>query len=216
MDNWKIFNRFGAISGLFAAILYIVGDIIADPEPEANPFLPSEAIVRGLIEKNSGFMTGAYLILLSAFLFILFIAYLRQALSANGQKRHWSIDMAFGGGLVMVAMFLLSAHFIQSTTLVQNYAGDESAAKALLILIYNWNLLVEAPPLAAFCLGVSVAGWRMKTLPKWLIVWGGLNGVLLLLPAIPGLGIFLTLFWVGALSLRLTLKQNEISLTKSG
>lgn len=202
MDKSRILRRIAASSGLVAALLYFVGDIVADV-PTISPFVDSESIARGFVANNTKTLIGAYLIMLSGFLFIWFIAYLRHKLRNQKQGSLLSLDVAYGGGLATVAMLLLSAHFIQSSTLVQDYGADSSAAKALLILNYNWYLLVEAPALAAFVLGISLTGWTTGKLPKWINLWGAANGVLLLLPVIPGSGIILSMFWIGVVSILL-------------
>lgn len=209
MTKKVAFERVGAFSGVLASILLIVGGGLTDINPIVDVTASSANIANVFMEKQTEILAGTYLSLLGIFALMWFLAYLREVLLKNAGDKSWVVSVAFGGGLIACAMLLLSAHFMQSFAILDNYGGETQAAKALYLLDWNWYLLVEAPALAALVGATTVISFSNKIFPRWMNWWGILLTIILLSPGIPGSGVVLTYLWVAVLSVLLLLKTRR-------
>lgn len=204
-------ERAGAFSGVLASVLLIIGGGLTDINPIVDVTASSANIANVFIENQTELLAGTYLSLLGVFALIWFLAYLREFLLENAADKRWIVSVAFGGGLIACAMLLLSAHFMQSFTILDNYGGETQVAKALYLLDWNWYLLVEAPALAALVGATTAIGFPKKILPRWMNWWGVLLTIILLSPGIPGSGVVLTYLWIAALSVLLLLRTRGVT-----
>ena len=140
MTTKVAFERVGAFSGVLASLLLIVGGGLTDINPIVDVTASSANIANVFIENQTELLTGTYLRLLGVFALMWFLAYLREVLLENASDKSWVISVAFGGGLIACAMLLLSAHFMQSFTILDNYGSETQVAKALYLLDWNWYL----------------------------------------------------------------------------
>lgn len=199
MNKSGILRPFGATFGLLSAALLFVSGIVNDITVPAVS--SSSTIAAALLREQTRILVGTYLLMLGAFFLVLFTAYLRHYLVLKANEDNWLISVAFGGGLIASAMFLLSAHFGQAFTILSSYGSETQVAKALYLLDWNWYLLVEAPPIAALVASIGVIGVTRKVLPRWLSWSGILLALMLLVPFVTGGGIMLSYLWLGALAL---------------
>ena len=206
MTTKVAFERVGAFSGVLASLLLIVGGGLTDINPIVDVTASSANIANVFIENQTELLTGTYLRLLGVFALMWFLAYLREVLLENASDKSWVISVAFGGGLIACAMLLLSAHFMQSFTILDNYGSETQVAKALYLLDWNWYLLVEAPALAALVGATTAISFSNKIFPRWMNWWGVLLTIILLSPGIPGSGVVVTYLWLAVLSVLLLLK----------
>ena len=109
--------------------------------------------------------------------------------------------MAYGGGLITIAVFLVMASLELATTSVSPTV-DTQVAKTF--FVHQWNyILVIAPPMIAFTLGASLVIVRYAALPRW-IGWVGFVVAISLL--LPWIGAFVTIIWILIVSIFLLIK----------
>jgi hypothetical protein len=204
-----LWQRLSALSGVVASVLIIAGITVGDINSIISVNAGSDSIARAFVEHRDNILIGTYLTLLGVFFFLVFLAYLRGVLLESAGDRSWLPSVAFGGGLVSCAMLLLAAHFSQAFTVVSNYRGETQVAKALYILEWNSNLLVEAPALAALVGATTAVGFVFKAFPLWLNGWGALLTLVLLGPFLPGSGVMVTFMWLAVLSILLFVRTRK-------
>ncbi len=206
-----LWTRLAAASGAVAAGLIIAGLIVGDINSLVGVSESADAIARTFEQQRGELFLGAYLTMLGAFAFLWFLGFLRSYLTSTSGQKHWLFEVAFGGGLVSIAMILVSAHFTQAFTVFSDFQGETQAAKALYTLEWNEHLLVEAPPLAALIGATAIAGFVFQSFPRWINVLGVLATGLLLTPNVAVFGLFLGFFWLAVISIYLTLVAGRVT-----
>jgi hypothetical protein len=196
----------GAATGAVGVVLTAIGASLGDPYRsglDPDPTDPSPSIARALLEVRSGARTGAVLGLVAAFLLIWFVAYLRAHLARYEGSTGWMSTAAHGGGVIAVALLLVSHSITLAATEITEYGDDTVVAKVF--LTYGWNYFyVVSPPIMALVAAASVVTLRFGGLPKPLAILG-LVMVVLPFVAGAGLGAMLGLLWVLLASVALTL-----------
>ena len=124
-----------------------------------------------MLDDRSDLAEIGSLIALSGLVFFFgFLAFLRRQLQQAEGEVGWLTSMAYGGGLVTVAMVLIGLSFQLATTSASAHL-DTQVAKAF--YVYQWNYIwVLAPPMIALTLGASLVIVRYGALPvgnqqKW-------------------------------------------------
>ena len=214
MNTRMFWRRLGALSGIAASVLIFAGSIVSDINPLISVDAASASIARAFVENRTNILVGTYLTLFGIFFFLWFLAYLRAYLLEVTDDKNWLASVAFGGGLVVCAMLLLQAHFKQAFTVVASYGVETQVAKALYILEWNSNLLVEAPALAGLVGATTAIGFAYKTFPWWLNLWGALLTLVLLGPFLPGSGVMVAFMWVAVVSILLLLRTRRPAVEK--
>ena len=214
MSTSILWRRLGASSGIAASVLISTGSIVSDINPLISVAAASASIARAFVDNRTSILVGTYLTLLGIFFFLWFLAYLRAFLLEVTDEKNWLASVAFGGGLVVCAMLLLEAHFKQAFTVVSSFGAETQVAKALYILEWNSNLLVEAPALAGLVGATSVIAFAYKIFPWWLNLWGALVTLVLLGPFLPGSGVMVAFMWVAVVSIILLLRTRRPEVEK--
>lgn len=190
-------DRIAALSGAVAVVLNGAGAMLGDPYRSGlgpDPADPSSLIAGALLEIREDARLGALLGLLGSFFLIWFVAYLRRHLRRYEGADEWMASTAYGGGLVLVALLLVSASLTFGATEITNYGDDTVIARAF--LAHGWNYFyVVSPAVMALVAASSLVGLRFRALPRWLSVLGL---VMLVGPlfAGAGLGAMLGLGWM--------------------
>jgi hypothetical protein len=207
MRRARWWDRTGAATGAAAVLLSMFGAMLGDPYRSGlhpDPTDPSPLIAGALVEIRDDARTGTVVGLVGAFLLIWFVGYLRANLSRREGAGGWLADVAHGGGVVAVALLLVSHSLTLAATELTDYGDDTVLAKVF--LTHGWNYFyVVSPPMLALVAAASVAGLRFGALPRWLAILGL---VMLVLPFLTGagLGAMVGLLWVLLASVVLTIR----------
>ncbi len=198
MGSKKIWKLVGAFSGVLSVVLMGVGMGIAGDsgvEPTDSPGV----IARAFIDRADDAEIGGIIALFGILFFFPFLAYFRTRLRSAEGENGWLTAAMYGGGLVTAAM-LLVMHVIGAATTAISGGVDPVVAQTLLVLFWNFTLVL-APPMIAFTLAASIVIVRYSALPKWLGWLGFLVSLTLLMP---WLGMFVMFLWVLLTSLTMT------------
>lgn len=197
MRGQRMWNRIAALTGAAGVVLNGAGAMLGDPYRSGlspDPTDHSGAIAGALLQIRDEARLGALFALLGSFFLIWFVAYLRRHLRAYEGTDEWIASAAYGGGLIVVALLLVSASITLAATEITNY-GDETVI-ARVFLTHGWNYFyVVSPAAMVLVVASSLVGLRFRALPRWLSILG------LLIFAGPlwagaGLGAMLGLFWM--------------------
>ncbi len=200
MSNMKdrIWDSVGALSGVLFAVLVAVGMGVAG-SANVEPYDPSAQIAKVFVEQSDQTQFGTILGLGGLAFFFGFLAYFRRRLQQAEGEGGWLTSVAYGGGLVTIAMLLVTISMQLATTSV---SADVDAVVAKVFVTWFWNsTFVFAPPMAAFTLGASLVIVRYGALPRW-TGWIGFLVTLTLIA--PWIGIVVVLAWILLVSLVLT------------
>ena len=198
VDRNVIWDRLGAFTGVIFVVLMFVGLGIAG-NADVEPYDPSDQIARAFVEQEDQTMLGAMIGLVGVAFFFGFLAYFRRRLQQAEGDGGWLASMAYGGGLVTAAMFLLIMS-MQLATRSVSVGVDSVVAKVFATWFWN-SVWIFAPPMIAFTLGAALIIVRYGALPRW-IGWVGFPVTLTLL--MPWIGAPVTLAWILLVSLVLT------------
>lgn len=208
MQQSVLWRRFGAASGAAGVGLNVVAALLGDPYRSGlspDPTDPSSSIARALVSMRDDARTGVMFGLIGAFLLIWFFAYLRSHLARHEGADDWMSAAAHGGGLVAVALLLVSHSITLGATEITDYGSDSVIAKVF--LTYGWNYFyVVSPPLMALVASAAVVSLRFGALPRWLAILGVFS---LVIPFVAGagMGAMVALLWVLLASLVLSFGQ---------
>ena len=173
---------------------------------DLSPSDSSSKIAQVLDDRSDRAEIGSLIALRGLVFFFGFLAFLRRQLQQAEGEVGWLTSMAYGGGLVTVAMVLIGLSFQLATTSASAHL-DTQVAKAF--YVYQWNYIwVLAPPMIALTLGASLVIVRYGALPKWTGWIGFLVSVTLLMPWI---GVIVTLGWILLISVVLLVKTLKVS-----
>lgn len=215
-ERWA---RFAPLTGLLAALLWVIGVIIVEtaadqPDDEG----PGAAWVAFFEEGAGRLVAGAFLFMLGSALFLWFLGTLRARIHAleGGVGRMASI--VFGTGILTAAMSLA---FVAPYAAGGFAAGEldvpleAGTAQALAILDDGFFIAGEAAT-AILLLAAGVAGLRTRAIPVWL-AWASLVlGIAALLPWI-GWAVFIwgLPLWVLVASIWMFLRPAPIRSTET-
>lgn len=205
MNIPRLWGAFAALSGLLHAVLLMFAVSVGGaPATSVNPDDTSIAVAEAFIDNTNNLITGNYLLLIAAFLLIVFVGYLRSAIVGEDGDQ-WPAVIALGGGMVTAGVLAVIALIGISQGVIDNYGTDPSIARTLLAL--GWNgMWITAPGLAALTGGASLMSLTCGTLPRYLGWLGGTVTVMLLTP-VWGIGFVGALIWITATSLTLVVRD---------
>lgn len=212
MRALTMWDRVAAVSGAVGVVLTGAGAVLGDPYRsglDADPMDGSPLIAEALLKIREGARLGALLTLVGGFLLVWFVAYLRHHLRSYEGADGWMASVAYGGGLIAIALLLVSASFGFAATEIVDY-GDETVI-ARVFLTHGWNYFyVISPPVMALVAASSVIGFRFRALPRWLSIPGFLMRIGPF-SAGAGLGAMLGLLWMLLTSVALALGYGQES-----
>jgi hypothetical protein len=198
--------RSAAVAGLvFGLILTVVLVLLQGAAPES--LADSGAWIDDLSDRNE-IVKALTLIPFAGIAFLWFLAVVRSQL---GHREDRFFETVFlGSGLLFVAMLFAAAAVLGSVLSlheagVELEPGESAQAWSLASLLLGQ---FGARMAAVFALAVSTAGLRVGSLPRWMVAFGYVTGLLLLLaPPFPRWVEFLFPLWVIALSLLVLVRK---------
>ena len=195
-------------SAAFGGVLFVIAFIFSvgtgGPPSSVDPTATSETIAQALVDSRTNLVTGNYILLLSAFLLITFVGYLRHiAVPEEGDE--WPLTVALGGGFVTASVIVVVALIGISQGQLESYGVDTGVAKTLLTLGWNGMWMV-VPGLAALIGATTLMTFNYGTLPRWVGALGTIVTIVLLTPWW-GLGIIGALLWMAAASITLGIRE---------
>jgi len=200
----RLWNTGAAVTGLLFAIMLAFG-ALASISPYADLAITSssETIAQSFVAGVDNLVTGGYVLMMSAFLLVVFGGYLRHAISERAGTV-WPATVGFGGAILTGALLTFIAMFIIAQGQLSDYGDETVIARTLLLLAWVSTSMV-IPGLAAFVGGMSVMALSYKTLPRW-VGWLGVLSTLAIL-TFWTLGILLSLVWVAIVSILMVIRE---------
>lgn len=201
----RLWRAVAAVSGLLHAVLLVFAVSVGGvPAASVTPDDTAEAIAEAFIDNTSNLVTGNYILLIAAFLLIVFVGYLRSAVVIEDGEQ-WPATVALGGGMVTAGVLAIIALIGISQGVIDDYGPDTSIARALLALSWN-GMWMTVPGLAALTGGTSLMSLTFGTLPRYIGWLGGATTVMLLTP-FWGIGFAGALVWITATSVTLLARE---------
>lgn len=162
-------RRAGAITGIVAAVVLVVGFVLPGTPPKASD--STAKITSFLVDKRGSVLAGMLLIGLGMAFFTWWLGVLRAHLKASGDDPGGLADAAFGGGLLGAALTLAGAALFAATVFKVAKLGDMALNRALFDM--TGDLFAIAGFGFAVLIGAgSAAGARTGALPGWLAAAG--------------------------------------------
>jgi hypothetical protein len=192
--------------GVVAFLLTVIGFIVAGSD--SPDFLDSGQEIAAYYTDDSGrIMAGSYIGLLGTAAFIWFLGELRNRMRRHEHETGGRLsNMAFGGGLVAAAMFLL----VDLTNLAGAMRADEDgqiapATAATLYDVSGLALGAGAFGLAVLLVAVAIHAFRTGMLPGWL-GWLSILIAIACLTPWSFFGSMISLVWVLVVSILLYMR----------
>ncbi len=171
MDDAK-WERLAAATGIVALVLLMVEFVMVPTWPKADA--ATNTIIDFFVEHRTSVLLGEYIGGIGAVAFFLwFLGSLRSFLMlAEGTPGRLSA-VAFGGGLVAIAVGSLGAAANIVLALQAAEEGDEAVVRAFYVLS-NTAFAVFFLPIGVLIGATSIVALRTRALPKWYGQAGGL------------------------------------------
>jgi hypothetical protein len=178
-------ERLAALSGLVAVALWVIGVVL---EEVSN--LPGEdpnEILSWFQDESNTILSGAFIFMLGSLFFLIFIGALRVRLVRAESDSAFLSAIAFGAGLVVVALTLL----IPGPNLAGALAKDDLTPEAAQALTVVDDAFFVGAELAAALLLIAtgLAILRYGALPRWVAWISFLFALWLLIPPIGWAGL---------------------------
>ena len=135
--------------------------------------------------------TGMRLVLGGVFCLFWFVAYVHHELRAGEPDPAWLPTVALAGGIAWAGLSMAVAWVV----LARESPSGAAFADAFAALQWKRGAFI-APAAAAFVAATSLAGWRARTLPRWLSVIGLVLSLVVVIGPLPGLPSGLTMLAV--------------------
>lgn len=207
MKTSRIWNTGAAVTGLLFVILTTFGMLATfAPYEDLDLTSSSATIAAAFIDGTDNLVTGGYVLMMAAFLLVVFAGYARHALAPEGGTA-WPATVGFGGGILTAALLTVIATFVIAQGQLPDYGSDTAIAKAFLVL--GWvSVSISIPGLAAFIGGMSLTGITSGRLPRWLGWFGAVATAFVLTFWV--FGIMLSLIWVAVVSVILVIREARV------
>src|SRR4051812_26501660 len=191
-------ERWGPLGGLIFVVLFVVGFALID-FPSGDDSAAKITSFYNDKGDRAQLIIGSYLLILSAVFFLWFLASLRTRLLAVEGPPGRLTSIAFGGGLVFIAMLMAAAAAFMSVAANITF-GDEKFAgveASRILPSLGYPLLLIGGMFAAIAMidATSVLALRSKMVPTW-IAWFGFITAVVLLVSFMFFPILLFLLWV--------------------
>lgn len=144
-------DRVGALAGITGSVLVFVFVTLA--EPAGDPDDPSALIAKAAVDNRDSARVGAYVALLAAFSFVLFVSRLHSTLRRATGPESWLPTAALVGGILLIVWLLVEAGFTFAASEPESYGGDTQVAK--LFTLWSWNSANLLAPAFAAVVGAS-------------------------------------------------------------
>ena len=182
--TWELI---GALSGI-VSVAFFVGAGIFGGDADLDPSNSARDLALEIKAEADAIQLSALFSLFSALSFIWFLGYLRRIFREAEGEGEWLTSVAFGGGLLLVAVLL----GFNALSFAMEDGTDPDVAKVLATLQWNYALLF-GPPLIAFTAAALAIIIRFRALPRWV----GWIGVLVALSSLmPWIGFLTVQAWL--------------------
>jgi hypothetical protein len=142
-------------------------------------------VAKALVENRDSARVGAYVALLAAFLFVLFVSRLHSDLRTASAPGSWLPTASLLGGFLLIGWLLVEAGFTFAASEPESYGEDTQVAK--LFTLWSWNSAnLLAPSFAALLGGSTFVGFSARIFPPW-FRWSGVVFLALMLVIVAGL-----------------------------
>jgi hypothetical protein len=201
-------ERLAALSGLVAVALWVIGVVL---EEVSN--LPGEdpnEILSWFQDESNTILAGAFIFMLGSLFFLIFIGALRVRLVRAESESAFLSAIAFGAGLVVVALTLL----IPGPNLAGALAEDDLTPEAAQALTVVDDAFFVGAELAAALLLIAtgLAILRYGALPRWVAWISFLFALWLLIPPIGWAGLLVGVpLWTIIVALLLWMRSGDES-----
>ncbi|MCP4306848.1 MAG: hypothetical protein GY788_18620 [bacterium] len=205
----RLWRAAAATTGLlFAIVLVFAAGVGGSATASITLDDTSETIATALLDHTNNLVTGHYVLLVSVFLLIVFVGYLRSAVVPE-EGDTWPAQIGFGGGLVAAGVLSIIALIGIAQGQIADYGADPVIARTLATL--GWSgMWITAPGLAALTAGMSLTSLTFDTLPRY-VGWLGALAAILLLTPFWGIGFMFGLLWMAIISVTLTVRELRTS-----
>jgi len=215
-DGWR---RVGAGAGFVGAVLYAVSVFVA-----GAPLKPDDSIakvVAHLVDKRTAILFGSLLALLAVACLVWFLGYLRAFLAETEGDHAPLATVTLAAWIALLVIVVAGSAPL--TALIWRGAGVADV-KTVQVAFDISNLSFYAVSATAALLSVlapTIVIWRWRALPGWLIILGAVEIVANIVELAglfsrtglnaagygAGVGPFLWVLWVAALSVTLFIRQ---------
>jgi hypothetical protein len=179
-SRWE---RWGPIAGIAAAVLFVVG-LFMNNLPSADDSAIKIANYYNDGGKRAVIIIAAYLLWLAGLFFFWFIASLRTRLLAVEGAPGRLTSIAFGGGIVFIAMLMVAASCFASVAGDITFGSEKFASVdgARYLPELGYPILVIGGMFAAIAMidATSILIVRTNVLPRWIGYFGFFAAVVLL------------------------------------
>ena len=153
-------GRTGLVAAFAFALLYLLSVlvVVSPPPPDA----PAAEVQRYFVNHEGTLATSAWLAVASIVPFLIWLAILRRRLAAEAG---WTGDLAFGGGVLLVAAGTASVMISLGLALHPDFNPPETVR--VLADIQRFLAPVATGAVGALALAVAVASLRHDALPLW-------------------------------------------------
>jgi hypothetical protein len=194
-SRWE---RWGPVAGVVFVVLFIVG-LTLNNIPSGDDSAAKITSFYNDGGDRAQVIISSYVLWLAGLFFLWFIASLRTRLFAvEGVPGRLSL-IAFGGGLVFIAMLMAAAAAFASVAGAITFGGEDfgGAEGARYLPELGYPFLLVAAPIAAIALvdAASVLIVRTKMMPAWIGYFGFVAAVALLFSGL-FFPILLFLLWI--------------------
>jgi hypothetical protein len=156
--------RWGAATGIFSVVLFLVGFLVITPKPPRAD-AGAQAFASYYVEHQDAIRIGMVVVTLSSFFLVWFVGTLRSALADAEGPNGRLTSISFAGGVATFGFFIVAITAIA----VAAYHPDEVDANLTRAL--NDAALLAAVPVAAaltaFFGAAACVIYRFGGLPRW-------------------------------------------------
>ena len=174
------YRRLGAMAGIAAMVLIVVGFFLPGAPPKADD--PVTEFTDFLVDKRGALLAGTMLIGLGAALLLTFFSALRDQLAVGGRGNAFARE-AFGAGIVTVTINLIGTAILAGAAFEVGGLGDDVLNRALV------DIAAEVFTMAGFAVAVfffaaAAAVSQSGGLPRWTVPTGYAVGVIQLVSTV--------------------------------
>ena len=174
------YERLGAIAGIAAMVLIIVGFFLPGAPPKADDAVSE--FTDFLVDKRGALLAGTMLIGLGAALLLTFFSALRDQLAVGGRGNAFARE-AFGAGIVTVTINLIGAGILAGAAFEVGGLGDDVLNRALLDTAAEVFTLAGFP-VSFFFFSAAAAVSQSGGLPRWTVPTGYVVAVIQLISTV--------------------------------
>lgn len=164
----ELVAKLGALSGV-ALFAMTVAALFAGASTLTTPDVAGDVAVQDWSERHDQLGLRLVLLEVAAFFGLVFAAELKVRIERWGAARE--ALLAFSGGLLLVGLLVAHGSVSAAVLVVDDLSDDPQVAKAFLLLDWSFGVGLSAA-LAAMVAGLSIAAFRLRTLPRWLTLLG--------------------------------------------